>query len=191
MQLTRKSIPVLLFLALTIGCMDLGVKDRPTDPNVPTSNFDLRNDLFTFSRDLEAFDTLQIVADLSVCTTWGHELNILTKDENEVFIKSFAEGEFLDKEEQEMAKVEYSVPESDTLSFESFFEYLRANDPKERKDSYALFSIICKNDTINFYSEGLIDRLQKIDYYRQIKRRIYPDIPMYQPVVVPAVEDEL
>ncbi len=37
-----------------------------------------------------------------------------------MFIKSFAEGEFVDKEEQEMAKFEYSVLRIDTLSLESF-----------------------------------------------------------------------
>jgi hypothetical protein len=186
MQMNHKPIATFL-VVMMIGCSDPVFEDSAIAAEVPTSTFNLKEDLFSFSSEMTEFDTVYLLASLSVCTTWGSESNVLTKGANDVFVKTFAEGEFVDSEEHELEMVKYDILEMDTLSFENFFQYLTAHDSKD-KEYPPVFTVIHKDDTLKFYSEGLVDRLIKIDYYLQVKRRIYPDVAMYQPELLPENE---
>jgi len=88
-------------LIVVIACTDTPDERKKTQTHRP--EFHLRRDLFDFSRKMTESDTLIILAELSVCTSQGRETNILTKKGDDAFIRTYAEGDFVDGKDVELS----------------------------------------------------------------------------------------
>lgn len=170
---------------LTIGCSDTAVDDKAAAPIVPVSRFNLQTDVLDFSTRMTEQDTLTIHADLSACLSWHEETNLLTKKDGQVFISGSVHGEYVEDPDKELERTHYDYLSADTLNFENLFRSMQAKGPEDGRTNAPVFTIIHKQDTVNYYSDDLMDLLHSIDHYIQIKRRLYPEVKVYQPVRVP------
>ena len=125
-------------------------------------------------------DTLIIIADLSVCTSWDLERNIITKKDSIIYIETYAEGEFINQGDQELGRKVYEHSQLDTLNLEDLFLHMQTTGQTSRPFSHADFTIICKQDTLRYYSVGLVNTLKDLNYYLRIKKRLFPDAPLYE-----------
>ncbi|PSK83755.1 hypothetical protein [Prolixibacter denitrificans] len=152
--------------------------------------FDLRKDLTHFSYSMNESDSMIIVANLSACSSRWHETNILTKKNNQILISTSAKGDFVEDDEKQLKSTFYHFAQNDSLNFENLFSYMEKKNVQGKKTKSNVFTIIFKQDTVTFYSYGLNDHLNNINYYIKIKRRIYPSVKMYQPLEIPPKPDE-
>jgi hypothetical protein len=140
---------------------------------------------------LEEGDSLRVLANLSICDSWLIEENLFIKREGKVFLSSTNEGEFVDSAEMKLSEVEYIKCESDTLTFEYLFSKLGDERRERTGNSLSMFSLSIRTDTVRFYSLGLKDAMRMVDHYTQIKRCLYPNIELYQPVEIPLQTKEV
>lgn len=171
----KKTIIHIILLISILGCVNNIKKEEST--------FNLQNDISSFSSKLEDGDSLVILADLSACTSWWIEKNTLIKNGTKIMIKTQAKGEFIDQ--TELDGVQYYYNKVDSLNFENLFQFMDDKATKDRKINSNVFTVIYHQDTLKYYSDGLNDHLENIGYYLLVKRRIYPDVEIYQPVKVP------
>ena len=186
--MTRKLAITTLILTLTIGCNDTAVEDKTTDTIAIASDFDLQTDLLDFSTKMTDLDTLTIFANLSACLSWQEEINKLTKKDGQVFISGSIVGDYIDDQDKELEQVKYNYLPTDTLNFETLFRYMQDKGTEDRQINSQVFTVVYNQDTVKYFSDGLTDPLHNIDYYIQIKRRLYPEAEVYKPVLVPEPE---
>ena len=171
----KRTILHIIIVLSVLGCTN-GIQNKE-------ATFDIKTDLSNFSSKLENGDSLVILADLSACTSWWQEKNTLIKRDNKLMISTHAKGEFVDFEK--LGEIRYVHLENDSLNFENLFQFMTEKSTDDRRINSNIFTVIYQQDTIKYYSDGLSDHLENIGYYRLIKRRIYPDVEMYQPVEIP------
>jgi hypothetical protein len=183
-----------LAFTLTTGCSNTSVDEEATASIESVSGFILQTDVLDFSSRMTEQDTLTIHADLSACLSWHEETNLLIKKDGQVFIRGSVHGEYIEEPDKELERTHYDYLSADTLNFENLFRSMQAKGPEDGRTNAPVFTIIHKQDTVNYFSVDLMDLLHNIDHYIQIKRRLYPEAKVYQLVRVPleaaAAEDE-
>lgn len=183
----RLFIPSIL-LVILFGCGTESEKE--VTEAIEVSNFNLESDYLNFKEKMEDGDTLRVFADLSICTSWHVEENLFVKHNGKVYLQSENEGEFVDSLEMSLPQVEYAKCISDTLAFEAFFKYLGEERKFGDEEHHGQITISYKGDTIRYRSHDLIDAMRTVDYYIQIKRCLFPEVELYQPVEVPQITEE-
>ncbi|MCB0539282.1 MAG: hypothetical protein KDE33_17330 [Bacteroidetes bacterium] len=168
------------FLIIMQGCVrrvDSGSQESDT-------GLDLAADLFRFSSRMTESDTLEVFVNTTSCEAFGYENNIITKHQDQVYIKTYVSWPWLEQGEIELDQVIYLYDPDDSLNLEDFFLYLDSiGSPKER-NNWCFVQVSYGQDSICYYSEDLSDIHLKMNYYRQIKMRLYPEEKIYQPKVV-------
>ncbi len=145
-------------------------------------SFNLKTDLFEFSDRMNEGDTLQIISNLSVCRSIHFEKDLFMKEGGLVYLKTYAEGNFIDDWEENLPKVEYVRSEADSLNYEDLFRYVSRRNTENTKVNTRVLKLIYKGDTICFYSKGLNEQIPASEYILRIKRRIFPDVKLYVPM---------
>ncbi|WP_346854868.1 hypothetical protein [uncultured Draconibacterium sp.] len=171
----KMTVAYIILIISIFGCIN--------NKKIEETKFDLNKEILDFSAKIVNGDTLIILADLSACTSWWIEKNTLIKNEDIITISTHAQGEFVDQ--TKLDKVEYNCTENDSLNFENLFQFMTNKGTNDRGTNSNVITVIYKQDTIRYFSDGLNDHLKNIGYYILIKRRIFPDVEMYQPVETP------
>jgi hypothetical protein len=159
---------IFLFVALLSGC------SQKSKPKMIQSSLKLEKDIYRFSEKMSNGDTIYLNASIGACLDQSMENNIITKENDSVFIQSKIEGTPSATEAISLPKTFYNWVKTDTLNFENLFYSLRGNITKPKKHIQNTFQVIYKKDTIEFVCKNLMDHLDKTAYYKQIKERIYP-----------------
>ena len=142
-----------------------------------TSDFDLNTDLTDFKKKMTELDTLKIFFDHSVCTYEGYERIEITKQSDSIKIRTeFKELTFSENKKPEWNLVyEKKISEKDTVwQFEKFIErnaQRKTSDDKTR----GILIIQNKEDTIQFFTNGLVDLNRFLEDYYLTMRKIYPE----------------
>lgn len=180
----KKITVCLLLVCLTIGCKNQSNNQDKSAIETTEKEFKLEKDIFSFSKKMNQSDTLVVFANLSACLSKRYEKNILIKTNNELFLTTYVEGDYIDTIEKELETVKYKLQETDSLSFESFFRHLESKHARNKPEysTRPSLKIIYKQDSIEYFSDGLNDHLANIRYYILIKMRLYPNAKVYQPV---------
>jgi hypothetical protein len=154
------------------------------------SRFSLITGLYDFPDRMNSGDTIVIHADLSVCASTYTETVYVTKENNDVYLTTFSrfDGDFLDSINVNQGKSKFIRQPDDTLKLESLFLYLKKDGRHEVGNGSPIFTITNKEDTIQFWSNGFVDRLRICAYYIKIMAQTYPDFKLYKPVPPPSEE---
>jgi hypothetical protein len=166
---------IIVCLAFIIGCT--GNKSK-----VSKTEFSLRKDLSRFSEKLNNGDSLRFNAMLGVCESECMEHNLIFKQNDSVFIQSYIENIYPHDESKTLEKVLYKYVKTDTLNFEDLFLSIKDLESNHKDKTQYTFQAIFKQDTIGFHGNSLVSILRILDYYNEIKRRLYPDEVLYKPV---------
>uniref|UniRef100_UPI00054D2DA9 hypothetical protein n=1 Tax=Altibacter lentus TaxID=1223410 RepID=UPI00054D2DA9 len=142
-----------------------------------TSDFDLKKDLTDFKKKMTELDTLKIFFDHSVCTYEGYERIEITKHSDSIKVRTeFKELTFNDNKNPDWNLVyEKKISEKDTVwEFEKFIErnaQRKTSDDKTR----GILIVQNKKDTIQFFTNGLVDLNRFLEDYYLTMRKIYPE----------------
>ncbi|NBG67407.1 hypothetical protein [Acidiluteibacter ferrifornacis] len=136
-------------------------------------------------------DTVYLLANVSACMVWQVEMNHLFKKNDTIYVETYLNGDFIDSSNSYLAKVPYVITLTDSLNFENLFTYLDLKNINDEKINSNVITVIHNLDTVKYYSNGLGDHLYNIEYYNSIKRRIYPNASIYQPIelIQPPIPD--
>ncbi len=145
-------------------------------------SFHLATDQFDFTHKFNNGDTLTIIANVSVCATFRVEKDVITKENDKVYIQSEAAGFVVDEWHETLPKIEYQYNVSDTLNFEYLFRYVSKLGTEYNSIYSNTFKIIYRGDTVRYYSNGLGEQVPNSEYYLSIKRRLYPKQKIYEPL---------
>ena len=149
------------------------------------STFNLKTDVYNFSEKLHNDDTLFFIAAIGVCASECREYNIITKENDKIFIQSIVKDILPDYQSKEINKIPYILNPNDTLNFENLFWSMK--DDISEKNAHigkSIYEVIYKYDTIEFYPKSLSSVLRKIHFYSKIKERLYPDETIYKPEMI-------
>jgi len=142
-----------------------------------TSDFDLKIDLINFKNKMTELDTLKIFFDHSVCTYEGYERIEITKQSDSIKVRTeFKELTFSENKKPEWNLVyEKKIPETDTIwQFGKFIER-NAKRKTSDKENRGILIIENKKDTVQFYTDGLVDLNHFLEDYYLTMRKIYPE----------------
>ena len=163
----------MIILCLTVSC------SNPT--NKQEHRFDLKKDLYDFSTRMNESDTLIIRANLSLCISQRHEKNIIFKKNKELFITTIIDETYLDEKDRELGTIKYQYIKTDSLNFENLFHFLEnKRATKSSGFNRPTFTVVYKQDSIEFYSDKMKDFIEDTKYYREIQIRRYPEAKAYQ-----------
>lgn len=126
---------------------------------------------------MENGDTIEVSVNHSACLFLSHELYTFIKQKDTVLLQTYSEISSFEKREQTLPKIVYNKGNKDLLTFENFFKYLtKENKPKTEINS-PIVSIYYKNKAQSkyFYSDGLQDKLEKLDRFALLREKIYPN----------------
>lgn len=152
------------------------------------SKFNLLTEFYDFPNNMTSSDTIVIHADLSICTSTYLETVYITKENDEIYLTTFSrfKGDFSDSINVNQGKAKYIRQPDDTLKLETLFSYLNKAGKQEVINNSPIFTITNKNDTIQFWNDGLVDRLRICVYYFKIMAQTYPNFKLYKPVPPPS-----
>ncbi len=181
-------VKIFTLLICLLFCSFILFKDNKTP-----SKFNLIKDIFEFSDKMENHDTLIIDANLSVCESEIFEKNVLIKENNKILIKTYRFEQNYQPEDDTLIfeTTLYSYSNNDSLNFENLFEYMSKTERENKDINNIIFTISFKSDTIQYFSNGINDIIESTMYYNLIKRRIYPNIKVYLPIVKPEKSKDL
>lgn len=159
-------------------------KENKNEVSEKNSIFDLNKKLLSFSNEMTKMDTLIILADFSIGLSYRTEKNILFKNKGKIFLKTILESQFKDSQDIVLPIVEYNFKGYDTLTFEKLFENLKSKNHRPSKFSFPIFTITNKKDTIYFFNDGLLDKIEIGEYYIRIMQNLYPKEKVYEKVEI-------
>ncbi|GAA0744617.1 hypothetical protein GCM10009431_18930 [Gaetbulibacter jejuensis] len=142
-----------------------------------TSDFNLKTDLTDFKKKMTELDTIKVFFDHSVCTYEGFERIEITKKSDSIKVRTeFKELTFNENQNPNWNLVyEKKISETDTIwQFEKFIERnsnRKTSDEKER----GILIVANKKDTIQFFTNGLVDLNRFLEDYYLTMRKIYPE----------------
>ena len=163
----------ILFLALIlfIGC------DRSIDKNGANrknkSDFKLASNFYEFSDKMENGDTLKIIVNLSVCMWNEYDLIELTKTNESIYLE-LKEKVVMDQDTFRYPKKLYKFQENNTNLEKMIFEF-DIDNREEINSPFYIISNPAENDTIFLRTEGLSDRIDKIEKYQRFIETFYPN----------------
>lgn len=147
--------------------------------------FNLKRDVFDFSSKMNEMDTLFLYANLSVCTSWWVEKNMFVKKNGEISLLTNINNDVLCQGDESVTiESEYCYSPTDSLNFEDLFKHMSAKE-EDDKDRNSTFLLVCKKDTMRYYSYDLVDKMQNVDFYIRIKRRLFPGHEAYKSIKPP------
>ncbi|MDT0622022.1 hypothetical protein [Croceitalea vernalis] len=157
-------------LLLVVSCQEKPIKEMA----VPTPSFDLKSDLSDFKQKMTVLDTLTVLFDHSVCTYQGYERIKITKGSNSIKVRSeFKESSFKNPEWDLVYEKRIS-PNDTTWQFGQFLERnskRRTSDKKTR----GILIVVNRNDTLQFFTDGLVDLNGFLEDYYVTMRKIHPE----------------
>ena len=172
-----------VFVLPIVFCLLLNCCTEKKDKKTSAITFNLREDMYNFSNKMRNGDTILINTILGVCTSNSMEYNTVFKQNDSVFIQSIITDIYPSGESKILQRAHYSLT-NDTLNFESFFSFVKANSIENNMDSSFTLQVIHKRDTVEIFAENLVKVLNQISYYMQVKRRIYPDEEVFKPDMI-------
>ena len=171
------------FVLSIVICLLLICCTQNKDKQTSVITFNLREDMYNFSNKMRNGDTILINTILGVCTSNSMEYNTVFKQNDSVFIQSIITDIFPSGESKTLHRAHYSIA-NDTLNFESFFSFVKANSIENDMDSSYTLQVIHKRDTVEFFAENLVKALNQISYYMQVKGKIYPEEEVFKPDMI-------
>ena len=155
--------------------MVLSCKEAPKEQTLKlTSVFDINSDLVDFKKEMTELDTLTVLFDHSVCTYQGFERIIITKESDSLKIRSEFKESAFKKPKWNLVYEKMISPNDTTWKFGQFIERnskRRTSDKKTR----GILIIANKKDTIQFFTDGLVDLNQFLEDYYLTMRKIHPE----------------
>lgn len=153
----------------------LSCKETPKEQTeVLTSDFDLKSDLADFKQKMTQLDTLTVLFDHSVCTYQGYERIKITKESDSIKVRSeFRESSFK-KPKWDLVYEKRISPSDTTWEFGQFIERNAKRQTSDKK-TRGILIIANKRDTIQFFTDGLVDLNQFLGDYYVTMRKIHPE----------------
>jgi len=181
-----KNLLKILILILFLAACKKEMKSKIQSPK--SSDFDLETDLMEFKKRMTDLDTIKLFFNHSVCTYQGYEKIEITKQSDSIKVRiEFKELNFSKDDSPEWKLVyEKTISENDTIwPFGKFIER-NTNRKTSKKKKHATLIIENKKDTIQFYTDGLVDLNHFLEDYYLTMRKIYPEnkngIYGYEPI---------
>lgn len=146
------------------------------------SKFNLEKDLYQFSEKMENGDTLEVDINHSACMFAAFETYLFLKQNDTLFLETHSEISSFEKQQQTLPKIVYPFKPNDSLSFESYFKYLKKENKANRKYSPSLVTVYYpnKNQTQYFNDDGLDDKFKKLDKLFLIREKLYPNDKFFE-----------
>ncbi len=144
---------------------------------LPKSDFNLITDITDFKTKMTELDTIKVFFDHSVCTYEGYERIEITKQSDSIKVRTeFKELTFDENKNSEWNLIyEIKMSETDTIwQFDKFIErnsHRKISDDKKR----GILIVEYKKDTVQFFTNGLVDLNRFLEDYYLTMRKIYPE----------------
>ncbi len=169
----KNLLKILILTLILVSCK----KETESKTEFPKSDFNLKTDLTDFKRKMTELDTIKIFFDHSVCTYEGYERIEITKKSDSIKVRTqFKELGINEKQKPSWNLVyEKKIPETDTIW--QFGKFIERNAKRKTSDNKNRGILIIKNkkDTIEFYTDGLVDLNHFLEDYYLTMRKIYPE----------------
>jgi len=169
-----KNLLKILILTLILASCKKEIKSKA---EFPKSDFNLKTDLTDFKKKMTDLDTIKVFFNHSVCTYEGYEKIEITKQSDSIKVRTeFKELTFSENKNPEWNLVyEKKISETDTIwQFGKFIER-NANRKTSDNEIRGILLIENKKDTIQFYTDGLVDLNHFLEDYYLTMRKLYPE----------------
>jgi PBP1b-binding outer membrane lipoprotein LpoB len=169
----KSKLTIIILIMILASCK----KETESKTELPKSDFNLKTDLTDFKKKMTDLDTIKVFFDHSVCTYEGYERIEITKQSDSIKVRTeFKELTFSENKNPEWNLVyEKKISETDTIwQFEKFIER-NANRKTSDKENRGILIIENKKDTIQFYTDGLVDLNHFLEDYYLTMKKIYPE----------------
>ncbi|MEY8868485.1 hypothetical protein AB9K24_03200 [Meridianimaribacter flavus] len=169
----KNLLKILILTLILASCK----KETKSKTELPKSNFNLKTDLIDFKKKMTDLDTIMVFFDHSVCTYEGYERIEITKNSDSIKVRSeFQELTFNENKNPEWNLVyEKKISEKDTVWQLEKFIKRNANRRTSDKENRGILMIENKKDTIQFFTNGLVDLNRFLEDYYLTMRKIYPE----------------
>jgi hypothetical protein len=161
------------FIVLSLCFLKCGSQKQETE--IQTKTFDLKKDIYNFSEEMTEKDTLYFLADLSVCLGRSYYHSAVTKENDTVYISTKAIDETGEPVVKYFAKTKYLAAVEDSLTLENAIICLEKYGVSPKNKRYPSLTIVHQTDTLFYYTEGILERLNFSRYYTNILFNIYPE----------------
>ena len=169
----KNLLKILILTLIFASCK----KETENKTEFPKSDFNLKTDLTDFKKKMTELDTIKVFFDHSVCTYEGYERIEITKKSDSIKVRTeFKELTFNEKQNPDWNLVyEKKISETDTVwQFEKFIER-NSNRKTSDKKKRGILIVQNKKDTIQFFTNGLVDLNHFLEDYYLTMRKIYPE----------------
>jgi PBP1b-binding outer membrane lipoprotein LpoB len=169
----KNLLKILILTFILVSCK----KETESKTKFPKSDFNLKTDLTDFKKKMTELDTIKVFFDHSVCTYEGYERIEITKKSDSIKVRTeFKELTFNENQNPNWNFVyEKKISETDTVwQFDKFIERnsnRKTSDEKKR----GILIVENKKDTIQFFTNGLVDLNHFLEDYYLTMRKIYPE----------------
>ena len=169
-----KSKIQIIFLTLILASCKQETENKTEFLN---SDFNLKTDLTDFKKKMTELDTIKVFFDHSVCTYEGYERIEITKISDSIKVRTeFKELTFNENQNLNWNLVyEKKISETDTVW--QFGKFIERNSNRKNSDEKKRGILIVENkkDTIQFFTNGLVDLNHFLGDYYLTMRKIYPE----------------
>lgn len=169
----KNLLKILILTLILASCK----KETESKTEFPKSDFNLKTDLTDFKKKMTELDTIKVFFDHSVCTYEGFERIEITKKSDSIKVRTeFKELTFNEDQNPNWNLVyEKKIPETDTIW--QFGKFIKRNAKRETSDNENRGILIIENkkDTIQFYTDGLVDLNHFLEDYYLTMRKLYPE----------------
>ena len=152
-------------------------KETENKTEFPKSDFNLKTDLTDFKKKMTELDTIKVFFDHSVCTYEGYERIEITKKSDSIKVRTeFKELTFNEKQNPDWNLV-YEKKNTQIYNGWQCEKFIERNSNRKTSDKKKRGILIVQNkkDTIQFFTNGLVDLNHFLEDYYLTMRKIYPE----------------